>query len=1168
MKQNASIPSSLLNFKKMEVNTVELLNKISQSANSNQDVVDINWIDQKGETTTYKYPVVGSVRNDVNSLRKTVESLINNNSNKMELEYSDGTVRQFKAQRYFDTLDEFSDMASSPLTISNYFRTKNNWFFESFLNPLLYINVDITSRVSGLGTTKFSVKRIILNNLTSAQINYWDTDIKNKSTWGLSELKDNLDAKLIEYFVDDNIIELPPVVNRYNGSFSVIQIVQETAVVNGVNIKKNYYKLDTLQYKDILNDKKSTRILAEEDVLITKNDSEYRIVSVDTKTNRVLLERIFGTDSIAQGTNVLKVKPQRYKVPYLQVNVGYNEREVIFIKPIDIDNNITTDEWSLGYPIFTNELIIKMNDNTELTLEEYYKMYVVDFGMLIMNLAKEKTVPTMIGLTPDAPVLDSSNFKIVRVNDHLKTSGKIETIKKKYAIKDKLNSDVQSIDKSIAKYRTDIQNPELNSEEKSRLQVKIEDQTQQKVAKTQQYDTTVKEISLGIKDSPQITIKNKYMLRGFWEIPDPKETEYGTQHVIQFIIGYRYLNSSGLSNNPEQIKYKNKTGTNTAYYSEWKEMQTILRKKAYDTTTGLYEWEDEDVANPEIINFNQGEISVTAGEQVEIRIKSVSEAGWPSNPLLSEWSDSVIISFPDNLIDSGNTENMINDIVADNAVVKTKEYYQSLGLDRVLASTTTVGDKTYVTDGNGVITDISDDKLNKLKTVNEVLRDMTQKISILENTISSDTGKLQVSFINDENTIFVTNGDTISTFAGYYKDIVENTADENGSVVSKSYTIVLENKSNTILELVARMSGGIGEKIGDDYTSDEDYNTNRIYHKTPIIISSTSGSDTGDFDFESPYQSSHVQSQYLFTRYKDYGLANALYASYGGTPPESPYSYQGFNVGSSNIPYGGFGHYLPYDPTFSNGGAFGTNQDVWDGTYTGSTPDGGGHLSEFCIHKDHPNVAAQSTLTFEDLARPAIAVGGEQQYLTFSHGAHFEISERENTNALGAKYYMQAEKISPDEYTGGTLTDQYYPVKMSFAANDEYLIGKYTCGAYLFIAPHKYEDISVEGNHPTLATKKIEMGAQNTINIPVLFQFRCVDRLGYIGGYRSTETLSNIKYTKKIGIDIYLRGTNPISYGEVFSFDIEASCQYKSGLNVIDPAYTPSKGTIKNLSLA
>lgn len=1214
MKQNADIPSELLNFKKMEINLVEMLNKVAKSANSSQDVLDINWIDAKGDRATYKYPAVGSVRKDVNSLRTTMESLITNDNNRIELEYKDGTVRQFKAKRYFDTLDTFDELSGTALNISNYFRTKNNWFFESFISPLLYVNIDVSTRIGGMGTTKFSVKRVILNNLTSTQIDYWNNSIIGRNTWGLGELFDNLESRTIDYFVDDNIVNMPPVVNRFNGRFSVLQIVQETINIDGVDNKRNYYKLDTLEYRDILNNKNTVRILAEEDILITKNDTEYRVVSVDTKTRRVLLEKLFGSDSIAVGTNVLKVRPERYKVPYLQVNVGFNEREVIFIRPIDIDNNITTDEWSLGFPLFTNDLIIKMDDGTEMTLAEFYKIYVIDFGMLIMNLAKEKTVPTAIGLKPNAPVLDSNNFKIIRVNDHIKKSPKIEKIKQKYAIKDRISSEIQSIDKSISKYKTSLQRPDINTSEKRRIETKVSEAVDKKMVKTKQYETTVKEIDIGIKDSPEITVPSKYKIRGYWEIPDPMPSEYGNQEVVGFIVNYRYLNPSGLGKNPDEIKYAIRkrpdrpvsgappkqipvqgpirapiasprlsatqaaiqapiattqapTDTGIAYFSEWNENTTKVRPKEYNDLSGSYEWQQEDVKNPDIVNSNQIEISITKGEQVEIKVRSVSEAGWPSNPLLSDWSNIVAVSFPTNLEDTESTENLITDIRLDSAVIRTKEYYDSVGLDKHLKSSVTVGDKTFSHDAADITTTITDVNKNKVLSVNEALLEVQGKLIVLENTVSTDTGKLKVSFINDENTINVSNGDTVSLFAGYYKDIIENTAASNGSVISKGYTIVLENTSQTPLELVARMSGGIEQPVIFDPIADEDYKNNRAYYKTPLIVSGVIENDVtfGDYKYPSPYQSSNVQSQILFTRLKNYGLSKNLYSHYSSNPA-TPYDFKGYTIDGSITPYAGYGHYLPYDPTF-NTGALVISQDVWNGAYLSNSPSGGGHLSEFCIHKDHPTVveAVSQGTSFQKLVRPPLS--DKQLYHGFSHGENFETSESELTNVLGADYFAQAEKIQPVAYVSGASDDSNYPVKMGFITNDEFLIGKYTCGSYLFTAPYNYLDISVEGNHPTLAKKVIEIGIQNAINIPVMFQFRNTDKLGYVGGFRTNETLSNVKYTKKIGIDIYLRGNNPISYGDVFSFDIEASCQYKSGLNVIDPAYTPAKGDVKNLSL-
>jgi hypothetical protein len=95
--------------------------------------------------------------------------------------------------------------------------------------------------------------------------------------------------------------------------------------------------------------------------------------------------------------------------------------------------------------------------------------------------------------------------------------------------------------------------------------------------------------------------------------------------------------------------------------------------------------------------------------------------------------------------------------------------------------------------------------------------------------------------------------------------------------------------------------------------------------------------------------------------------------------------------------------------------------------------------------------------------------------------------------------------------------------------------------------PNSHSDISVEGNHPALSTKSIEVGSGNAINIPVLFQYRASDILGNIGGWRTSGSLNNIKYSKKIGIDIIVKDASP------FSFDLEVSAQYKKETTLDSP---------------
>jgi hypothetical protein len=114
-----------------------------------------------------------------------------------------------------------------------------------------------------------------------------------------------------------------------------------------------------------------------------------------------------------------------------------------------------------------------------------------------------------------------------------------------------------------------------------------------------------------------------------------------------------------------------------------------------------------------------------------------------------------------------------------------------------------------------------------------------------------------------------------------------------------------------------------------------------------------------------------------------------------------------------------------------------------------------------------------------------------------------------------------------------------YSDKLGFSSNDEYLIGKYSCGAYLFLGPVSTSAIQVPGT-TSQSVKFLENGESNAINVPLIFQFRAVDKLAYIGGWRKAGNLSNISYVKKLGIDIQVRNS------DVFSFDVQVSGSYKN----------------------
>src|SRR6185369_627516 len=92
----------------------------------------------------------------------------------------------------------------------------------------------------------------------------------------------------------------------------------------------------------------------------------------------------------------------------------------------------------------------------------------------------------------------------------------------------------------------------------------------------------------------------------------------------------------------------------SAVLSKWNRVpNNLIRQK--DRTTR--EWLKEDLTNPEEINTNQIQVAISRGENIEIRVRSVSEVGYPFSRSVSEWSETLVVPFPAELIND--TENIV-----------------------------------------------------------------------------------------------------------------------------------------------------------------------------------------------------------------------------------------------------------------------------------------------------------------------------------------------------------------------------------------------------------------------------------------------------------------------------------------------------------------------------
>jgi hypothetical protein len=1174
---NNTISSLIAQFLRLQSNSLEIINGLNEVATSTNESVSIEILDENGLPKTVNIPSYGYMNGEIQRLNNNVKSLAGLGDNSATVRNSDGTYSQVYRSK---TLKEPS--SPSELQVPSSFNVKDNWFFESFLSPLLYVTIDVTGKIPE-NSDRIVVKRIIANTQTEDQKNFFDLNLKGKNDISHDGFISALEGYGIPYFTDEDIVSLPLKTIRYVGTFGVLNFIDDVvnktdALGNTFQVTVRNYKLTSLNYTDSTSSVTNGETLKNGDTLSTPDGTKYKVTSVNISDSTVQLERVSGFQPVLLGSNSLSIAMADFGNRFSDVNIGNDERQGVFFKSIDDDFNIVASSWSTGITFWSSELETTTTDGSVVNLSTYYKDSVSDFGKLFIGLAKENTVTAIEGLVPNIPSIAEESFKVVQINKQLTDSTSVKNIDDKLKLKTTIKSEIDSIDQALQ--QTKLQINGLNSgrtsgnnsnfstftDQKSSIENNLKSLTEERSKKSELYASLVSEVSTLTKDVPQLLEKPKYRVRGFWPIPDPKTSGTTKQEVIQFLVRYRYLSDSGSSQPSDQIEYVDKDGLKkNAAFSNWVEYKTPERKKVYDSSKGIYIWATEDPSNSNSVNINQLDIPITKGEKVEIQIASISEAGWPQNPLTSDFSPSVIISFPDSLNVNGVSDTLIKNN-EDSAVVKVQQNLNSQGLPQHLSEQFTDGSITYYHNASHIASGFFTGS-GSVVSLFEKITDLQNQIEVLKSQITNTKGVLEIYIVDSANQkIKVSKGSLVSLNAGFYDGIFSNPlGSDAGKIASVTYNIQLYNSQTTAVELASTIPGGLGIKAPNvvSSTSPDGYNENLRYGQCPISISSLTPSgvvDNTHFRQVSPFASSGSYSQFLYPRYKNVGLNEILYCAVDNNNPSpdtpaaptitgaftSNYNPTYDYSGSSQTNFSLSGTYpqngtvlVPYDPTNTPISAKGaTASGVWSGGTAGLIPVGGGEVSEFCISINHPYlvsyISSGSYTTYDDLVKPYAS--DTKVYPPFRHTQTFW-----GDTSL-SNYSVQQGYRDPITFASGPTADRedrMYSDKLGFSQNDEYLIGKYSCGAYLFLSPVDSSFLQVPGRS-ALSTVFLENGEVNAINVPLVFQFRAVDKLGYVGGFRKSGNLSNITYTKKIGIDIQIKNS------DIFSFDVQVTGSYKN----------------------
>lgn len=717
-----------------QTNILSLLSSIQKSMTTNDTFVQYEHDDINGnDTKVYELPSYNTIINKLSAIEKSISNL---SSGKGTINLTDGTRRQIKLTNIPETPAQITGI-EDPST----FKLDTNWFFEDLMFPGATVQIDLTGKIED-SADRVRVSRVILDSRETAAQELWNTNL-SVNAYDYISLKALLTYNNVRYSEDIETIELPLVSNTAAGEF---QVVKDPEIING----NTWYKVDTINYSTISSDgegKFKNNILSVGDVLAYEN-TLYTIQEIDQNTNKIRIKVISGT-AIPGLYTIFRYYQDPFRDKTINVRFGANEYNIIYIKGINEDFNLLSNSWSTPIKFSSNDLIYE-NDGSQNFLN-FYNANIVDWGANMIADAKQRAIKAYYGTIPNAPVLIGNDLRVVQINTQINAAIDTAEVKNTAAEIETAKSQISSLKATIASQKTELQSiTEMDKYNSMQQQIATNMTDLQNLQAS--YSTLVSNLKNIVKDNQAVNVNPKYHVRGFFAIPEYKYRDVAQtipEEIIGFEIAYRYICNDNTGVKLNTFNYTDVTGTSqvTGTFTDWSVMQGKLKTRVYNNATGLYEWSTENVADGTEININQIDIPITKGEKVEIKVRSISEAGYPENPLRSVWSNSVIIEFPDTLSTNNEIADLITEVNDDAMEIAINNTLNSIGvqahMDDSIANTNSVNGLYYKHEAKNISYENETDTGIESISMQDKINDIDNRLSSLEQTLRAIQEELQ-----------------------------------------------------------------------------------------------------------------------------------------------------------------------------------------------------------------------------------------------------------------------------------------------------------------------------------------------------------------------------------------------------------------------------------------
>lgn len=1052
MTQN-SLSSQLEFINLSHENVIKLSNAYLEALTTNKTQVTVELENIDGTFSSITIPSNVYLANELQRMKKSLENITGlTDTARNAIVASDSSFRQLFSSSYRRS---FRQPIDSDMTFSNSIKLSTNSTIENLLSPLTEAEMSISEDFN-------AAKNVIIQKY---DITYGDTSLFED---GLShgEIMQILAQNDFTYSMIEYTKPVYTKTSRYSGSFEVIN--SDTNDSNQLVIK-----LDTLAYSDELNVVENSKQLNVNDRLISSDGALLiKVVSIDISNAVITCEFEAGIGSIITG-DVIELRSNSAELPKVRIPVRMNEYSIIFIRAIDDATGYASSRSTCK--IFDSSKFIVNENNVVSTFNEYFASKVSDVGRYMDAQIRENTIPASLGITPTRPELVASNFNVVQINEHLTNTTNAKKLQKLQKEKDTTNSQLEVLNSAISELNIKISKGNYSTDQKKASDVALRTaKINEKIQKTALLSSIVADMSAALNSTAEQTITPKYRVRGFWNVQqDIPSNLTNPQKIVQYQIRYRYVANTGNTANATQMTYDADGNIVNGTFTAWSFVKTEPLERSIDSD-GNVTWSANATSDADKANINQLDIPITYGESIEVQVRAVSEAGWPVNPLMSDWSALTRVDFPESLLQESDIASIARKNSEDALTVKIQQEFSNQGITEHISKSFREQDR-YFAHGLDEVASTKVTPEQKQISALEYINTLENRVLTLEEIVNKRYSTLTLQIL-DENlrTYDINNFSTIKLFAGYYSEDVDLTEPSNyGSIVEKTFYLKLINRNAQTVEVLSISPGVL---IHDAMSSS--------YANVPIYIS---GEKT---------ESSQKNGQIFYNRMNDINGTALLYDMVNDA---SSYTVVPSDVDTSAVD-------SVKNIVHMNSGSY-------------------------------ELVKLISSASLESYVAMTSSHPAWQEFMNTTSSAYLnsEFSRIKWFNNLFRASNVQnklSTKVSnPDQ------ADQYPFYISKFENQDKYLVGQNTVGSVLMSSINSIQSFQVQGID-TASSKEIYAGENDSIMIPITFQYRMTDALGNPNGLTSLTQNANFEYSKKLGFDLLLAGKK-------FSFDVQVSAKFR-----------------------